>query len=143
MSSGLMFRGARAGLPLRGAVGAGYLYKNDDIIISSALVDAATYEKEQNWYGAVITPTALTLINEICPGFENEYKTLLNFGRFIDKGNIPWTDSKHKHGKAIPKPVHSFYIKPAMSLANWREYLPDYIEIDNKVEESDFLYSAA
>ncbi len=142
MSSGLMFRGAWAGLPLRGALGAGYFYKDNDIIISSALVDAATYEKEQNWYGAVITPTALTLIREIYPSFENEYKTLLNFERFLDKGKIPWTDSKHKHGKAIHKPEHSFYIKPAMPLTDWRKYLPDYIEINKKVEASDFLYGA-
>ncbi len=139
MSSVLMFRGIRAGLPLRGAIGTGYFYKNDDIIISSALVDAATYEKEQNWYGAVVTPTALTLINEICPGFESEYKTLLNFDRFLDKGKIPWKDSKH--GKTIPKPEHSFYVKPARSIAKWREYLPDYIEKDNKVEASDILYA--
>ena len=142
MCSGLMSRGILAGLPLRGAIGTGYFYKNDDIIVSSALVDAATYEKEQNWLGAVITPSALSLINEIHPGFENEYKSLLNFGRFLDKGKIPWTDSKHKHGLDILKPEYSFYIKPTISFTNWREYLPDYFKIDSKVSASDLLYGA-
>jgi hypothetical protein len=167
MSSCLLYRGVSKGLLLRGAVGAGYFYKDDDIVVSSALVDAAAYEKEQNWYGAVITPTALKLINEIYPGFENEYKTLHNFDRFLAKGNIPWKDSKqhsphyrHKilqkscalrrlagrthskaiHGKELLKPQQSFYIKPARRLANWRKYLPTYIEINCKVQNSDFLY---
>lgn len=142
MCSVLMFRGIRAGLPLRGAIGTGYFYKNDDIIVSSALVDAAAYEKEQNWLGAVITPSALSLINEIHPGFENEYKSLLNFGRFLDNDKIPWTESKHKHGPEILKPEYSFYIKPAISLTNWREYLPAYFKIDSKIAASDILYGA-
>lgn len=141
MCSGLMFRGILEGLPLRGAIGTGYFYKNDDIIVSSALVDAATYEKEQNWLGAVITPSALSLINEIHPGFENEYKSLLNFGRFLDKGKIPWTNSKHEPD--IPKPEYSFYVKPIkLYNTNWRKRLPDYFEINSKVSASDLLYGA-
>ncbi len=139
--SGLMARGLRAGLPLRGALGAGNFYKNDDIIVSSALIDAARYEKEQNWLGAVITPAALSLINEVCPAFEKEYQTLHNFGRFLDKGKIPWKTRKHSHVNDIPKPEYGFYIKPALPIRDWKRYLPKYFKIDDKIEASDRLYN--
>jgi hypothetical protein len=49
-------------LPVRGAIGGGDYFSDGEMIISTALVDAAFYEKEQDWLGAVITPTALKLI---------------------------------------------------------------------------------
>lgn len=143
MCSLLMVRGLREGLPLRGAIGTGYFYKEDDIIVSSALVDAAMYEKEQNWLGAVITPAAMDVINDICPAFESRYKTLLNFGRHLDIGEIPWKNSTNpNHGKDIPKPENGFYIKPNMADPDWRRHLPSYFENDDKVKWSDRLYGA-
>ena len=135
----LMFRGLRAGLPLRGAIGAGYFYKNNDVIIGTALVDATTYEKEQNWLGAVITPAALSLIKKFHPSFDKKYADILNFGRFLNRGRIPWKKPYEKE-KGISKPRNCFYIKPTMPDPNWRKYLPAHYNDDIKIQESDILY---
>ncbi len=50
--------------PLRGAIGGGDFYKDGEIIVSSALVDAHDHEIKQDWLGAVLTPSALKLIEK-------------------------------------------------------------------------------
>jgi hypothetical protein len=44
--------------PVRGAIGGGYFYREGEILISSGLVDAACWEKEQDWLGAVLYQVA-------------------------------------------------------------------------------------
>lgn len=82
----LMFRGIRAGFPLRGAIGGGSYYKKNDVLVSSALVDAVKFEKVQDWFGTVITPKALKIIKDKYPVFESEVIEVVKYG------TIPWKD---------------------------------------------------
>ena len=68
------------GFPLRGAIGGGDFYKDGEIMVSPGLVDAALYEKEQDWLGAVLTPKALQIV-EKAKEFEIRHKgkTLIDF----------------------------------------------------------------
>ncbi len=141
--SDLLYRGLKASLPLRGAIGSGYFYKNNDVIVSSALVDAARHEKEQNWLGAVITSSALSLMTELRPTFMNEYASLYNFGRTIRYGSVPWKISKNNPESSQHPHEFDFYIKPINSVPNWRQYLPAHFRIDDKVASSDCLYEDA
>lgn len=82
----LMFRGIKNGFPLRGAIGGGSFYKKDDVLISSALMDAVKFEKAQDWFGTAITPKALKIIKDKYPIFASEVIEVVKYGA------IPWKD---------------------------------------------------
>jgi hypothetical protein len=145
----LMADAIRHGFPLRGAIGGGDFFKDGELMVSSALVDAVRYEKEQNWLGAVLTPTAKALVDkaleqvkevEIKLKGKTDIDFLLDrFKPFIKCGKIHW-----KSGNNITKPCHSwYYIKPYhMTEKNWAtKYLPSYFQDkDGKITNSDCLY---
>jgi hypothetical protein len=107
----VMDRGMHNKLPLRGAIGGGNFYKEDQILISTALSDAAKYEKYQEWLGIILTPNALSLIKKYDPNFENEFSTDENLRTFVKYGPIPW---KEKLPKEIVLPKEYYYLKPCM-----------------------------
>ena len=112
-------------------------------MVSSALVDAARYEKEQNWLGAVLTPKAYKLIEQ---AKEREIKEKgktdvdFTFKPFIRFGSIPWKMT----GSDIEKPPECYYIKPFhMADKDWASnHLPDYFkDKEGKIEKSYCLYA--
>lgn len=127
-------------LPLRGAIGGGYFYKKEDVIISSALVDAASFEKKQEWLGAVITPSATQLIEEAI-------KTEEHFGQhhISDKfssvkfGRIPW---KENHAEDEGVLQETYYLQPFdFNEPDWdKKYLPDHFKSPQKIANSKCLY---
>jgi hypothetical protein len=142
--SAIMADGMRDGFPLRGAIGGGDFYKDGEVMVSPALVDAARYEKEQEWLGAVLTPKALQLI-EKAKEFEIKHKgeTRIDFSSerftpFVRYGSIPWK----QEGQHLEKPDNSYYIKPFdMAKEDWAsKYLPDYFKDRPKIQNSDCLY---
>lgn len=138
--SQIMANSMKLGFPLRGAVGGGDFYKDAELMVSSGLVDAAKYEKEQEWLGAVITPKALRMI-EIAKKdapVDMPIDLTSSFTRHIAFGPIPWKSS----GRDIDKPEQTYFIKPRMADPDWSsKYLPDYFNDDNKVANSHRLYS--
>ncbi|MBI3583787.1 MAG: hypothetical protein HY096_07550 [Nitrospinae bacterium] len=135
--------GMRNKFPLRGAVGGGDFYKDGEIMVSSALVDAASYEKKQEWLGAVLTPKALKLIEEAKEleiGLKGETRIDFSsdrFNHFVRYGAIPW-----KHGESN----ETYYIKPFdMAEEDWaHKYLPDHFDREKKkemIDNSHCLYS--
>jgi hypothetical protein len=142
------------GFPLRGAIGGGDFYKDGEIMVSSALVDAATYEKQQDWLGAVLTPCALEMI-EKAKKYEimREGKTKIDFSSndinfCVRYGVIPW---KPTSNYAKREDSHQmYYIKPCMAditdeaKHNWAStFLPPYFKAPLKIENSHRLYSEA
>jgi hypothetical protein len=132
------------GFPLRGAIGGGDFYKDGEIMVSSGLVDAALYEKEQDWLGAILTPKALQIV-EKAKEFEIRHKrgtridfSLEKFKAFVRYGVIPW-----KLGARVEKPKETYYIKPfEMADENWAsKYLPNYFEDTSKINNSHYLYA--
>jgi hypothetical protein len=142
----IMKCGMEQRLPLRGAIGGGNFYKDGEIMVSSALVDAALYEKSQKWLGAVLTPSAIEIIEKAKSESEIKGKNLIDlysdkFNSFVRHGVIPWSDSNQN----IKKPSETFYIKPFdISDKNWASnYLPDCFdkqEHREKIENSNCLY---
>ncbi len=135
------------GFPLRGAIGGGDFYKDGEILVSTGLVDAALYEKEQDWLGAVLTPSAIKLI-EKAKAFDIRIKGKtqidLQSDRFkssVRYGRIPWK----QNGRPLEKPANSFYVKPfEMSEKNWAsKYLPRYFDDPSKISNSNCLYGEA
>jgi hypothetical protein len=114
----VMRYGMQNGFPLRGAIGGGDFYKDGEVMVSPALVDAAHYEKEQEWLGAVLTPKALEMV-EKAKEFEIKYKgkTLIDFSsdRFtysVRYGMVPWKQNESSNKHPIEKPDETYYIKP-------------------------------
>lgn len=141
--SSIMKCGMKQRLPLRGAIGGGNFYKDGEIMVSSALVDANLYEKSQNWLGAVLTPSAIQIIEKAKLESEIKGKNLIDlysdkFKSFVRYGVIPWRNSNQN----IKKPRETFYIKPLdISDKNWAlKYLPDYFNDQEKRENSNCLY---
>jgi hypothetical protein len=135
----------KMGLPLRGAIGGGYFYKDGELMVSSGLVDAARYEKEQNWLGAVLTPKASQLVQKAKElEIRREGKTNIDFSSdrfnsFIKYGVIPWKDKNEQY---IEKPHEAFYIKPGLADNQWASrYLPSYFDDQSKIENSHCLYA--
>jgi len=140
----LLHRGISTGFPLRGAIGGGYIYKSDEVLLSSALVDAHDYEQVQKWWGAVITPSALRIIHKYVPasafgqpeGSPNAYPN-------IRKGIVPWKEDK---ALDIKKQEAYYYIVPpqrADTNTDWTTYLPDYLDLDKAqamIKNSRCLY---
>jgi hypothetical protein len=131
--------------PLRGAIGGGDFFKDGEMMVSSALVDASRYEKEQDWLGAVITPKAHELIEQ-AKELERQTKGKSaidlqadNFKSFLRHGSIPWK----LNGSNIPKPRDLYYIKPYnMTDENWAtKYLPGYFKDREKIKNSNCLYA--
>lgn len=138
--SRIMATAMNYGFPLRGAVGGGHFYKDADLMVSTALVDAAKYEKEQEWLGAVITPAAIALIEQArvnaIDGMTIDLSS--SFARSIRCGAIPWK----ANGSGICKPSETYFIKPLMSEPDWAStYLPEFFSDPVKVENSHHLYS--
>ncbi len=144
----IMNDGMRNKFPLRGAIGGGDFYKDGEVMVSSALVDAATYEKEQEWLGAVLTPKALQL-TEKAKEFEMQLKgeTRIDFSSdrfksFVRYGAIPW---KQENRRPLVKPDKTYYIKPfAIAEEDWAvKYLPDYFDLEKKtmINNSHCLYA--
>lgn len=144
----IMEDGMRNRFPLRGAVGGGDFYKDGEVMVSSAVVDAAKYEKEQEWLGAVLTPKALQLIEkakEFEIGLKGETRIDFSSDRFkpfVRYGTIPW-----KHGEdhlmTKTKPDETYYIKPFdMAEEEWAvKYLPDFFNDRAKINNSHCLYA--
>lgn len=122
-----------SGLPLRGAIGGGNfcLYKNDNILISTALSDAADHERDQDWLGAVITPEAENIIKK----YDNNFDSDDAITPYVKYGQIHWKrDSKRG------RPEKLFYVKPLMNNPDWENYLPNYFDDVEKVANSQSLY---
>ncbi len=144
----IMYQAMSKGFPLRGAIGGGDFYKDGGMMVSSALVDAARYEKEQNWFGAVLTPNAHALVEKTM-----KFKTTFNGKTDIDftwdyfkaslrYGVIPWK----KSGSSLMKHHECYYIKPYQPFqaanSQWASRLPDYFEDrDDKIKKSEHLYA--
>lgn len=117
-------------------------------MVSSALVDAARYEKEQEWLGAVLTPKALAMV-EKAKEFEirHKEKSLIDFSsdrfmHYVRYGMIQWK----RNESHIEKPDKTYYIKPfGMAEGDWvSKYLPDHFNKLNKsemIENSHCLYA--
>lgn len=58
--------------PLRGAISHGEFYANEtrNIYFGNAFIDASSWEKKQDWIGAILTPTCATYIKS--KGFVND-----------------------------------------------------------------------
>lgn len=140
------------GFPLRGAIGGGDFYKDEEIMVSSALIDAATYEKKQDWLGAVLTPNAIQVI-EIAKKYEITLKgktnidfSLNDFNLCIRYGIIPW---KPKGTYANVQDIREmYYIKPYMADIGdaarkaWAsKFLPSYFDSPSKINNSYLLYA--
>lgn len=120
-------------MPVRGAIGGGDFYKSDDLLISSALVDAANFEKKQEWLGAVLSPNAKTIIEKHSSNFFTDMKS--DIKSVLKYGPVPM-----KHGAY--QDMH--YIHPLTDRGNpnWiRDWLPDYFDPNSpKIKNSDILY---
>lgn len=131
--AGFMYRGIQNGLPLRGAIGGGYFYKDAEILLSSALVDAHKFEKAQNWFGTVITPSALIIIQKYASEFGNAGNTP-NAYQFIKKGDIPWKEDKIKE-LSINNLERFYYIVSQRINTEWTTHLPQYLKDNPKGQE--------
>ena len=127
--STFLLEGIEKGFPLRGAVGGGDFFKDGEIMYSSALVDAAEYEEKQDWFGAVITPNALSLIEkskELDRAGGIKEINLHELIHDVGFGKIPW-----KNGKELSTelPEETYYIKPFdFNDPNWEAKLPSFID---------------
>ena len=139
------------GFPLRGAIGGGYFHKDDEIMVSSGLVDAVQYEKKQNWWGAILTPSALQLVEKASklgndlegnPDIDLSSK---KFEPYVRYGVIPWKDERKDGNQEIEKPNETYYIKPfEMADKDWAsKYLPFYFNKKSKIDNSNRLYAQA
>lgn len=119
------------GLPLRGAIGGGNFYfsEGERILISTALSNAAKYEKAQEWLGVVITPEALSIIRKHDADFVMDD----DIPKYVSYGQVPW-----KTGERMDAPEESYYIKPLMSNPKWKDYLPSYFDGSPKFSASSF-----
>lgn len=121
------------GFPLRGAIGGGDFFKDGELMVSSALVDAARHEKKQNWLGAVLTPNAKTLIARAGIDLSSD-----KFKSFLRYGKIPW---KKSNDSSLPQEGH--YVKPWMVDNNWacnHLLLTNFEDRDGRVTNSHCLY---
>ncbi len=138
----LMSYAMEEGLPLRGAVGAGSFFKEDNLLVSTGLIDAASYEKQQNWLGAVLTPKATCLIEAIIKeDNKNIWMSAMEFFtkrccKFIRNGTVPWKRN------AYDLKENFYYIKPFdFSNINWaKDYLPKHYNDGCKIFNSNCLY---
>jgi hypothetical protein len=139
------------GFPLRGAIGGGDFYKDGEILVSSALIDAVPYEKEQEWFGAVLTPKALEII-ENAKAVEIKYSGKTNidlssdrFKSFVRYGTVPW-----KQGSQFAEMDdhrEMFFIKP-YTLGSDRDWAAKYVlsqphfrNQERKIDNSHRLYA--
>lgn len=134
-----MEKSIKLNFPLRGAIGGGDFYKDGDIMISSGLIDAAQYERKQDWLGAVITPKALNIIENVrnseikTTGDSNIDMCFPRFSSFVKFGKIHW-----KENAKYNENPEGYYIKPfKMSDIEWREFLPSYFTDQNKIDNSE------
>lgn len=118
-------------LPLRGAIGGGYFYKSEDILLSTGLVDAAKFEKRQEWLGVMFTPTAIELMQKYDSNFLETYDK--ENSDFFSYGEIPLKKDIKEIG---------YYIKPFRPTdPNWIENLPSYFDKSRLfVSKSRVLY---
>jgi hypothetical protein len=138
LSSAFLTIGMRKGLPLRGAVGGGNLYVNDDVIVSSALINANEYIKRQEWWGAIITCEAQSIIVKHDPDFRADYSTDSNYQKNVSRGNIAW-----KEEDKSSTPDELFYLKPLEAVPDFADNLPCYIRDPNRstfIKNSQLLY---
>lgn len=140
----LLFRCIENNLPLRGAIGGGEFYWDDRIILGKALIDAVEFEKEQEWFGAVIAPSALDVIQPLISGDLNDIQF---YGQFVKKGGIPWKKEKEENSR-IDKNIDYFYIVLSYIIntlpKDWTEYLPKYLDpgrCAEKIKNSHCIYS--
>jgi len=122
----------RQGLPLRGAIGGGDFFKDGEVMVSSALVDAARYEKKQNWLGAVLTPQAKDLVDQAKIDLSSN-----KINPFLRHGKIPWKPNLSN----IPDEL--YYVKPFMVDQGWAHnflLLTSFEDRDGRVTNSHFLY---
>lgn len=125
-------------IPLRGAIGGGWYFKEGDILASSALVEAASFERAQDWYGMVIAPAAEKLILQAYNGVEGEL--LKQNDGFLKKGLVPWKD---KYKPKYDKRGEYYFVEPFKSyFGNLKELeFPNWFQKDSvKVKNSEKLY---
>jgi hypothetical protein len=118
-------------VPLRGAIGAGDFYKSGEVLVSTALVDAAHYEKKQDWLGAALTPKAFERVTKL------QRDLLFESTGFVGEGKIPWKEGTETEG---------YYIKPVIFQdgSDWANILlPTWFNRKMKegmIRNSDRLY---
>lgn len=139
--SEIMRYGMINGFPLRGAIGGGDFYKDGEILVSTALVNAANYEKKQEWLGAVLTPEAHQIMKQATEFNISDLDSNDNFTPFVRYGKIPW---KTKEACTLSK--EAYYIKPfGMSEKDWaKKHLPNYFnkkDAEEKIKYSHILYA--
>lgn len=125
------------GIPLRGAIGAGWYYKEQDILVSSALVEAAGYERAQEWYGMVISPAAEKLMLAAYEESEDEF--LKNNSGFVKKGKVPWKKAFENQNQRDSY----YYVEPFKAYFSKTSALrfPDWFIMDSqKIKNSEQLY---
>src|SRR5574341_204003 len=141
LSSALLTIGIRNGFPLRGAIGGGNFYANDDIIVSSALVNANEYIKKQEWWGAAITCEAQKIIIKNDPDFRSAYLTDDNYQRCVGRRIIPW-----KEESKSSMPAELFYLKSLQPVPDFADNLPCYLREQERaifVKNSQLLYGSS
>lgn len=145
-SSSIMKESIKLGLPLRGAIGGGDYYSDGEMLISTALVDAASFEKRQDWLGVVLTPTALQLIEDASQNPpRNDPVNLIDlnssrYSNFIKFGKIPWKKGKQMH-EDDNLPDSTYFIMPfQMHEEDWANYLPEYFKDPEKIKNSHIIY---
>lgn len=119
--------------PIRGAIGGGHFFKSEEVLVSTALVDAANFEKEQEWLGAVITPKAKALLEK----FEPEYfkSPSEEYGKYVQTGLVPFKNGFEE----------ALYVNPTKVYTKGRflEHIPIWFDKNKKrtmLENSKFLY---
>ena len=136
--SSIMRDGMLREFPLRGAVGGGDFYKDGEIMVSTALVDAVHYEKKQEWLGAVLTQEARRMVEkaniDLSTLSSDELKPCVRYGK------IPWKNIDNEPKEAFPE--ETFYIKPfGMSEKDWAMHLPKHFVGPEKINNSNILYA--
>jgi len=145
--SSIMQNGMKYGFPFRGAIGGGDFYKDGEVMVSTALVNAARYEKKQEWLGAVLTPEALQVVEKAKDLEINEKGSTdidldsVEFKDFVRYGKIPWKRIEKEPKEAFAE--ETYYIKPYnMSEKDWAtKYLPEHFKGPAKINNSKKLYA--
>jgi len=123
-------------IPLRGAIGGGWFYKENEVLVSSALVEAATYEKNQEWYGMVVATQAEKLMLE---AFESSEEFQNKNDGFVLRGKVPWKKNVCEGDQS----KDWYYIQPFETYFQDKQKIefPSWFKKDDvKVKNSNSLY---
>jgi len=125
-----------SGFPIRGAVSYGEFYVNDkeNIYLGKSLIEAYEWEKEQDWAGAILSPSCeqwLIRNNLMGPILESEY---------IVPYHVPLKNKEHKEYYAVNWPaIVSLKKKEAIEAIERSFQLNNYEQseaVQRKMEET-------